>query len=180
MSVGAKTVCNVVSLPAIQVVKEHETYVVSLGAVELLNQIREVIDELSKLGGVLAVGNQLVDGVIRGAVVGWVVRAVVRRVVGTIVRRAVVGRAMVRVIEGLIERLQLRLEPGLSVESGIMDLLVEALNGTIGFGEGGIKRVLRLLGSLVPGILRCLGHFVEVLLEAREDVVLGGNGIIIP
>jgi len=97
-------------------------------------------------------------------------RTIVRRVV-----RSVVWRAVVRVVKRLVERLQLRLEPRLSVESRVLDLVAEAIS----LSKGGIKSVLRLLGDIVPDILGGLGHFVVVLLEAREKFILGGDGLLV-
>ena len=150
--------------------------VVGLGAVELLDKIGVVVEKLGELGGVLAVRNQLVHGVVRRAVVWRVVRAtVMRRTIVRWVVRSVMGRTVVRVVKRLVEGLKLRLEPGLGIESRVLDLVAEA----IGPSEGGIKSALGLLGDFVPGVLACLGHFVVVLLEAGEKFILGGNGLFV-
>jgi hypothetical protein len=91
------------------------------------------------------------------------------------VMRAVVWRAMVRIIEGLIERLQLRLEPGLGIEGGVLDLVAEIIS----LRKGGIESAHGLLGNIVPGILGGLCHFIVVLLEAAQDVILGGDSLIV-
>jgi hypothetical protein len=100
---------------------------------------------------------------------------VVRRTIVRWVVRSVMWRAVVRVIKRLVERLQFRLKPRLSVESRVLDLVAEAIS----LSEGGIKSVLRLLGDVVPDILGGLGHFVVVLLEAREKFILGGDGFLV-
>jgi len=150
--------------------------VVGLGAVKLLHEIGVVIEKLGELGGVLAVGNQLVHCMVRWAVLRRVVRAsVMRRSIVRRVVRSVMWRAVVRVVQGLVERLQLRLEPGLSIEGRVLDLVAEAIS----LGEGGIEGVLGLLGNVVPGILGSLAHIVVVLLETGEEVVLGGYSVVV-
>jgi hypothetical protein len=159
-------------------VRRSKDGVVGLGAVELLDKIGVIIKKLGELGGVLAVGNQFVHSLVWWAVVRRVVRTIVRWVVRTIVRRVVrtiVRRTMVRVVESLIERLQLRLEPGLGIEGGVLDLVAEIIS----LRESGIESVLGLLGNVVPGILGSLGHFIIVLLEAGKDVILGGDSLIV-
>jgi hypothetical protein len=99
-----------------------------------------------------------------------VVRTIVRRVV-----RTIVWWAVVRVVKGLIERLQLRLEPGFSIKGRVLDLVAEIIS----LRKRGIKSALGLLGNVVPGILRSLSHFIVVLLEAGKDVILGGDSLII-
>jgi len=100
---------------------------------------------------------------------------VVRRTIVWWVVRSVVWRTVVGVVKGLVERLQLRLEPGLSIESRVLDLVAEV----VGLSEGGIESVLGLLGNFVPGILGSLGQFLVVLLEAGEEFILGGSSLVV-
>jgi hypothetical protein len=131
------------------------TYVVGLGAVELLDEIRVVVKELGELGSVLAASNHLVHGVVWWSAVVWrvvgiIVVRIVRRMMRPVVGR-VVGIIMpvVRVIQSLFERLQLRLKPGLGIKGSVLDLVADAVS----LGKGCVESILGLLSDVVPDIL---------------------------
>lgn len=79
------------------VVCRSEDSEVGLGAVENLDELLILADQLSKLGGVLGLADELVDGVVWLAVVRRVVRA-------TVARASVVRRTVVRVVRAMVRR----------------------------------------------------------------------------
>ena len=151
-----------------------EDSVIGLGAVQSLNQVRVVVQELSKLGGVLGLGDELVDGLVRFAVlrrVVWSLSWVMRRM--SLMGIVGVVRA-VRVVVTFIEEIKCsRVNLALSPRLGVKGLVGHAGADFVGETESLVEGTLSLaLGR--PGVLSdSLSNLVEMLLEAVEDVMLG-------
>jgi hypothetical protein len=74
-------------------------------AIEEVNEIIKLVDELSQLGGVFALCNELIYSQVWLAMVGWVMRPLFARAMSrrTMVWRAMVRWAMMGWLVGLVE-----------------------------------------------------------------------------
>ena len=142
--------------------------VVGLGTVQCLNQIRVVIDELGKLGGVLGLGDELVDSLVWLAVVGWVVWL-------PVVRRVIMVWRMVMIFEHVKGLVCLAFEPRLGVKS----LVSHAGADVVGETESVIKSAPGLALCDLGVVGNSVSDLVIVLLEAVLDLMLHGLSIVL-
>ena len=137
--------------------------VVSSGAVEDVDQLLIIGNQLRELGRVLALADQLVDGLVRLVAVvsmmGLVWFLVLWRAT---MRRLPVGRPVMWWTVERFSEWRGRFKPALSIEAGLVDGFVSCFGG---FGCPG------------KGIVQCgialLLHTVEGILDGIKDIILG-------
>lgn len=147
-----------------------EDGVVGCSVVESLDQVIILVDQLRKLGSVLALSDELVDCLVGRAVVRGMVRT-------TVVRGAVVWRTIVVVVKGVVEVIALSTKPGFDLRAGIVRLILQTICGLRGVVEGVVDHRLRALVEVAPNALGGILDVFVMLLEALKQLVLLFEGI---